>query len=188
MPRPSSMTTTLPNPAPPATAEAHGITWPDALLPAQASVFVSNELIIPTPAAAIWPWLIRAELWPNWYPNSADIHFLSHAGPDLRDRSRFRWRSFGISITSKVREFVPGQRLAWSTQGIGLDAYHAWLLIPIGECATRVVTQETQTGWLARLHQTLMPRRIAKQHQLWLERLSACAQAGQPPHPASPHS
>ena len=34
----------------------------------------------------------------------------------------------------KSPEFVPYQRLAWHTHIFGLDAYHAWLLIPVGDC------------------------------------------------------
>ena len=175
------MTTPLPHPAPSGPAESPGINWPEACLPANTSVFVTNELIIPTPPADIWAWLIRAQLWPTWYSNSADIHFLSHTGPDLRDRSRFRWKTFGLRVTSKVLEFEPGQRLAWDAHGVGLSAYHAWLLTPVGSCATRVLTQETQTGLLARVQKALMPSRLSRKHQLWLEGLSLRAQSGPPP-------
>ncbi len=156
------------------------VRWPEPYLPANTHVFVHNEIVIPCPAAAIWPWLLRAERWPEWYANSADIHFLSHTGPDLRDRSRFRWKTFGMRITSKVLEFEPERRLAWDAHGVGVDAYHGWILTPVGECATHVVTEETQNGWLARLGATVMPNRLKRRHQLWLAGLSARAQSGPP--------
>ena len=162
------------------TSPRSAIQWPAQHLPAQSEVFVSNEIIIPATPEAIWPWLLRAELWPTWYSNAADMHFLSHAGPDLRDRSRFRWKTFGIRVTCKVREFEPGRRLAWDAHGIGVDAYHAWLLTPLADGSTHVLTEETQSGWLARLGKRVAPTRIQTMHQVWLESLSRNAQTGPP--------
>ena len=123
-------------------------------------MFVSNEITIPAAPEVVWAWLLRAELWPTWYANSTDIHLLSHAGPDLRDRSRFRWKTFSAKITSKVLEFEPCTRLAWDAHGIGVSAYHAWLLKPVGRGATHVLTEERQTGWRARMGKMLTPNRM----------------------------
>jgi len=152
------------------------IRWPECYLPGSTAVFVHNEIVIPAPPSAVWRILLRAEEWPIWYPNSADIHFISHTGPDLRDRSRFRWNTFGTRVTSKVLEFEPEQRLAWNAHGIGVDAYHAWLLTPLADGNTHVLTEETQNGWLARLGKLLMPKRMETKHQRWLEELSRQAQ------------
>jgi uncharacterized protein YndB with AHSA1/START domain len=167
MPRPSRMKT--------------DIRWPENFLPANSAVFASNEIVIPAPPEHVWRWLIRAELWPHWYPNSSDIHFLSTSGPDLRARTRFRWNTFGVRITSKVLEFEPCTRLAWEAQGIGLHAYHGWLLTPTPDGGTHVLTQETQHGWLARLGKMFVPRRMENKHQVWLDSLKVRAQAGPPP-------
>ena len=86
-----------------------------------------------------------------------------------------------MRITSKVLQFEPNRRLAWDAQGVGIHAYHAWLLTPVSDGSTHVLTEETQTGWLARLGASLMPNRMSQQHQLWLESLGAKAQAGMPP-------
>jgi uncharacterized protein YndB with AHSA1/START domain len=157
------------------------IRWPERFLPANSAVFASNEIAIAAPPEDVWRWLIRAELWPRWYPKSSDIHFVSTSGPDLRERTRFRWNTFGFRITSKVLEFEPCTRLAWEAEGIGIDAYHAWLLTPTADGGTHVLTQETQHGWVARLGKWLMPHRMENKHQVWLESLKACAQSGPPP-------
>ena len=157
------------------------IRWPEKFLPAKTQVFAHNEIMIPAAPERIWAWLIRAQLWPQWYANSSNIHFLSHTGPDLRDRSRFRWKTFGVRITSKVLEYQPNRRLAWDAQGIGVHAYHAWLLTPVSDGRTHVLTEETQSGWLAKLGAAMLPNRLYAKHQLWLEGLSAKAQAGLPP-------
>ncbi len=165
--RPFSMSTEAQTHAP----SASHIVWPEPYRPERSAIFVHNEIVISAEPAAIWRVLARAEEWPEWYPNSADIHFLSHAGPDLRDRSRFRWKTFGVRITSKVLEFEPERRIAWDAHGIGLRGYHSWLLTPLDGGRTLVVTEETQNGWLARLANSLFPARMERMHQLWLEEL-----------------
>lgn len=164
-----------------ATPQIH---WPAEYLPANTHVFASNEILISAPVEVVWAWLVRAESWPEWYANAKDIHFLSHAGPDLRDRSRFRWKTFGALITSKVMEFEPCSRLAWDAHGIGVQAWQAWVLTPIENAgerrSTHVLTAETQTGWRARLGNAVMPKRMSAMHQLWLEGLCAKAELGMP--------
>ncbi len=158
---------------------APSIVWPSGHAPAETSVHVRNEIVIQAAAATVWAWLVRAESWPAWYANASDMHFISHTGPDLRDRSRFRWKTFGVHVTSKVREFEPCTRLAWDARGMGLSAWHAWLLTPTAE-GTHVLTEETQTGWLARLGSRMFPARMPAQHQVWLEGLRRQAQGGLP--------
>jgi uncharacterized protein YndB with AHSA1/START domain len=127
------------------------------------------------PAPAIWDCLVRAEQWPEWYVNSADVVFLEGDGPRLEMGTRFRWKTFGVTIESKVEEFVPGERIAWSARGFGVDAYHAWVLQPDGD-ACIVLTEETQNGWLATLGKLVMPQRMHRFHQIWLESLEKQAQ------------
>jgi hypothetical protein len=155
---------------------ASPIRWPERYAPETSAVFVHNELLMHATPAAIWRTLLRAEEWPEWYSNARDIHFVSHAGPDLRDRTRFRWDTFGFRITSKVLEFEPERRLAWNAHGIGLEAYRIWQLIPVDPNRTLVITEETQNGWLARLGKRLMPQRLKRTHRLWLQQLNQRAQ------------
>ena len=61
----------------------------------------------------------------------------------------------------------------------GVDAYHAWLLVPEAT-GTRVITEETQHGFLARLQKLFMPWHMKRGHQLWLEKLSEKARSGPP--------
>ena len=158
------------------TLTGNQIRWPDRYRPDHSAVLVHNEIVIAAPVAVIWCLLIRAEEWPAWYTRAADVHFISHAGPDLRDRSRIRWNTFGIRTTSKVLEFEPETRLAWNAHGIGVDAYHAWLLTPLPDGSTHVLTEETQTGWLARVFNRLAPHYMERKHHLWLEQLKHQAQ------------
>jgi uncharacterized protein YndB with AHSA1/START domain len=160
------------------TPHATHIAWPKQYDPGRADVFAHNEVVIPAAAAVVWRILLRAEEWPRWYPNAHDIHFVSHTGPDLRDRSRFRWDAFGFRISSKVLEFEPERLIAWNARAIGVDAYHVWLLTPLSDGSTHVLTEETQTGWLAALGRRFMPEHLARRHRVWLEHLSLRAQQG----------
>ena len=135
------------------------ILWPNHYEPANCPVHVRNELAIAYPPEKVWAWLIRAQLWPTWYPNSANIQFLSGQPPDLALGTKFRWKTFGVTIKSTVLEFAPYERLAWDAHGKGLDAYHAGLIQKTGE-GCNVVTEEIQNGLVARLGKMLRPNRM----------------------------
>ncbi len=153
------------------------ISWPDHYQPQNCAVHVRNELDMAAAPEHVWTWLIRATLWPTWYVNSANVEILDGYGPDLREGTRFRWKTFDVTIISCVREFVPNERIAWDAQAFGIDVYHAWVLQPSAR-GCRVLTEETQHGWLARLSKLLMPNRMYNYHQLWLEGLASKADTG----------
>jgi hypothetical protein len=121
---------------------------------------------------------VRASLWPSWYRNAKDV-VLAGGASKLALGVSFTWRTFGVAIRSAVLEFEPCERIAWNAFGIGVDAYHTWEITPAAAGA-RVLTEETQYGWAARLGSIVFPNRMSKFHQIWLERLSAKAQCGPP--------
>ena len=139
-------------------------------------------MAIAASSETVWAWLIRAQLWPTWYPNSSNIRFLNGKAPDLALGTQFRWKTFGVTVQSTVLEFVPFERLAWDAHGIGLDAYHTWLIRETAH-GCYVIMEETQRGWLARLGKAVRPKRMEQQHQNWLEGLSKKAISGLPPVP-----
>jgi hypothetical protein len=163
-------------------ANSNQILWPAGFDPAICPVHVRNELEISSSPGTVWAWLIRAQLWPTWYPNSANIVFLSGTPPDLALGTRFRWKTFGVTIESTVLEFVPYERLAWDAHGTGLEAYHAWLIQKTTE-GCNVLTEEVQHGSLAQLSNAVRPKRMEQRHQIWLEGLRAKAMAGLQPKP-----
>jgi uncharacterized protein YndB with AHSA1/START domain len=160
--------------------DSPAVRWPDRYSPTIAPIHVRNELEMDASPDAVWAWLIRAHLWPSWYDNASDVRILAGTPPDLSPGATFRWKTFGLRLESTVLEFVPGERIAWNARGIGVDAYHAWVVgkTPRG---SHVLTEETQHGWLARLAARLMPSRMHRFHQLWLEQLRDAARTGLPP-------
>lgn len=69
---------------------------------------MSNEIAIAAPVSAVWGWLIHAAAWPDWYPNSSAVRIESG-----KLWERFTWRTFGVAVRSRVREFVAEERIAW---------------------------------------------------------------------------
>lgn len=155
------------------------IRWPPKYSPDRTKVHVRNQLEMQASSEVVWAWLICAQLWPTWYTNSKRV-VIEGGGPDLRAGSTFRWTTFGVTLDSKVEEFVPGERLAWSARAAGIDAYHAWL-IEKRPSGCYVLTEETQNGWLAWLSNVLRPRNMSEHHQNWLEGLQRKAAEGPPP-------
>ena len=153
------------------------IIWPGRYLPEKMKVHVSNELHIGASPKIVWAWLVRADIWPTWYLNSKDVVVMG--GGTLKLGSSFSWKTFGASLQSKVEEFVPEERLAWSASGFGIEAYHAWLIQPEGN-GCHVLTEEVQNGLVARLSSLLRPHNMKKYHQIWLDALKEKAEGGMP--------
>lgn len=150
------------------------INWPDRYAPENTAVEVGNEIAIGAPPRAVWDVLVRAVDWPRWYPNSRNVR-IADGARDLSRGARFSWKTFGIGVTSTVREFVAPERIAWDGSGLLMDVYHAWLIEP-RPSGCWVLTRETQNGFVPRAQALLAPNRMYKGHQLWLERLKAEAE------------
>jgi uncharacterized protein YndB with AHSA1/START domain len=163
------------------------IHWPARYQPRVCPVHVRNAGVLAAAPDQVWACLIRAPLWPTWYRNSANVRILEPGVSALREGIRFRWRTFGVTITSTVLEFVPQERLAWDARAPGVDAYHAWTLLPAGD-GCHVLTEETQRGWLATLSHRAMPGRMHKYHQVWLEALERQARGNGEPDGSRPCS
>ena len=153
------------------------IDWPEQYAPQATAVHVRNEIAIAAPAQAVWAVLVRATDWPRWYPNARDVR-LADGGSDLTAHAHFTWTTFGVAVSSTVREFVPAARIAWDGHGTLLDVYHAWLIEPRG-VGCWVLTEENQNGLAARAQALFMPKRMWRGHQLWLERLKGEAERGE---------
>ena len=167
------------------------ISWPKRFSPSNCHVAVRNELNITSDPKIVWAWLIRAQLWPTWYPNSANMRFITGQPPDLALGTRFKWKtgffnpdtgkagSFGVTVDCKVQEFLPPERLAYEFGGTGIGGYQAWLVTKT-EKGCRVLTEERQRGFVARFV-SLTSKSMEKQHQLWLRALGDSAAKGLPP-------
>jgi len=130
---------------------------------------------MPLPPEKVWPWLVRASQWAECCPGISWVR-IEGGGTDLEPGAKFRWRISAATLDSEVKEFAEPERLAWSARATGIDAYHAWLIErrPDG---CRVLTEETQNGWVARLNNLLRPNSVGEIHDAWLRGLLAKARA-----------
>jgi Polyketide cyclase / dehydrase and lipid transport len=151
------------------------IIWPPGFAPGECPIHVVNRIDVAASPAKVWPHLVRAGDWPNFYANASNVA-IDGGGDDLHQNARFRWRTFGVGLDTQVREWVPNARIAWLATAFGIRAYHAWLIVPTdGGCT--VVTEETQHGLLARAGKLIFPNRMHRWHQIWLEGLKARSEA-----------
>ncbi len=160
------------------------VLWPEDSRPDGAVIHVVNVVDAEVTPEAVWPWLVRAARWSEWYANCRDLRFEGDAGPDLHLGDAFVWRTFGVRVRTVVTEIVPHERLAWSGRGLGATGYHAWV---IERCVAgaRITTEETQRGLLPRLGRPLLRRGLLRWHQRWLEGLVRVARLGPPEDVAS---
>ncbi len=164
--------------------------WPSGLKPESVAVYARNEIEIAAAPERVWRWLVGGERWPQWYGNCTSFRYIDErgapgeedirGGPDLTADRSFEWRTFGARVRSVVLVFDPCRELGWDARATGLYAYHGWMLEPAG-AGCRVITEETQRGWLPMLARWYLRRMLVRGHQGWLEDLRRVAESGEPP-------
>ncbi len=142
--------------------------WPNGLAPTQAPVSAYNEFVVPAGPEQVWQRLIHATAWPQWYANSKRV-VLDGGGTELGAGTVFHWTTFGVRATCQVVVFKPGLELAWAGRAVASTGYHRWLLQPLADGRTRVVTEETQRGLVPSLGARWLRRGLLHWHQRWLE-------------------
>ncbi len=148
--------------------QAHPRPWPPGFDPQRNPVFSYNEILIPQAAPAqVFHLLTAARAWPEFYPNASDVEL---PGLHLESGTHFRWRTFATRQRSQVLLFVENAALGWTAESPGTHAFHRWLLAAEGD-GTRLVTEECQHGWAARLDYWVMNPSLHAAHQLWLEQI-----------------
>jgi hypothetical protein len=76
-----------------------------------------------------------------------------------------------------VFEYVPESRIGWISYGASsvwgpvCDAYHTWLLTPIGAKKCHVIFEKVATGLAAQHTRGVYPEILHLSHQQWLGRL-----------------
>ena len=104
-----------------------------------------EEILIHAPIEKVWAVLSGIERWPEWQKGVTTAHLEA----PLAVGTVFRWKSGGLNIRSAIEELQPGESIGW-------QVIHGWSLRTEGE-GTRVVTEESMDGWLARLLKLFTP-------------------------------
>lgn len=149
--------------------------WPDDLHPGVCPVHIVNTIEVAATPAQVWPWLVRAALWPTWYPHVRDLEFTA-GGPDLGPGARFSWTLLRVvRLHTVVHLWRPPTLLGWRGVGTGgAEGCQLWRLEPRGERCV-VHTEEVQRGAAPRLLAPVIQRVARASHQRWLVGLAALA-------------
>jgi hypothetical protein len=107
-------------------------------------VSASAETFIQASLERVWNIQSNISEWKNW---NSDIESMNVDG-EVGIGTIFRWKTGGITIESKISEFVPEQRIAWEGRTFGINAYHIWEFSE-GKTGVHVYTQERFTGIFA---------------------------------------
>lgn len=151
--------------------------WPADFNPRQAPVYVRNEIRTALAPEQLWPALITATDWPQWYPGARRVSIVG-GGTALTATARFTWTTLRVRVKTQVTEFEPARRLAWSGTGPAAAGYHRWILTPTADGGCQVVTEEVQTGLLPRLTAGRLRRSLLANHQRWIEGLVKVSATG----------
>jgi len=143
--------------------------WPAGFEPRTAPVYARNEIRTGLTAEQLWPALVTATRWPQWYPHARRVS-ITGGGEALTASSRFSWTTLRVRVRTQVTEFEPARRLAWTGSGPGGSGYHRWIFTPATD-GCLVVTEEVQIGLLPRLAAGRLHRTLQANHQRWLEEL-----------------
>ncbi len=158
------------------TEDSLTINWPQNYIPEKSSFYVHNEIIIDAPPYVVWELLIDAESWPQWYKGASGVDIINPADTVLKETSAFTWKTMGLTFTSTIKEFQPYTRLSWESVRSSIQGYHAWLIIPTpGGC--KLITDESQKGWLTFFEKIFQPNKLRKLHDKWLGAIKNKAEA-----------
>jgi uncharacterized protein YndB with AHSA1/START domain len=147
------------------------INWPAKFKPSYYPIYIHNQIDINASPDKVWFWLTNATTWHEWYFNAADVKIFNQPQSNfLLAGTKFNWKTCNVYLDTQVKEFVPNERLSWLAKGKGVSAYHAWLIIPTKN-GCKVITDESQRGWICRFGARHQPNNIYENHQIWLEGL-----------------
>ena len=144
--------------------------WPAEYEPAKSKFFVRNEIEISADPQVIWDVLVQAEAWAAWYKGAKNVEVSTSGQGELTTNGVFTWKTMGLNFESTIREFEPPYRLSWESRKKSIQGYHAWLIIPTATGA-KVITEESQNGWLTFFEKTFQGKKLRRLHDVWLAEL-----------------
>lgn len=131
----------------------------------------SRSIQVAAPPEVVWDVLTGFADWPKWNP---DVKSMSFDGP-LEPGSTFRWKSGPGTIVSTLEEVDPPRRVRWRGRTMSIAALHEYRLEP-RDGGTRVETEETFSGLLARLMRGSLQKTLDRALEQGLEQLKAEAE------------
>jgi hypothetical protein len=132
----------------------------------QAPVTSKHGIDIDAPPEVVWGVLTDFGRWPEWNP---DVKSMSFAGP-LAPGSEFRWKAGPGTIVSTLEQVEAPRFVRWRGRTMSIKAIHEWRL-ESHDGGTRVETEESFSGTLARLLRGTLQKTLDKSLDEGLEHL-----------------
>ncbi len=146
------------------------INWPSEYEPGKSRFYVHNEIEINAKSEVIWKYLVDALMWPSWYKGAKNVSFTNPGEAVLNANSVFHWKTMGLKFQSAIKQFEPNRLLAWESKNKSIRGFHVWLIVPT-ENGCKVITDESQNGWLTFFEKTFQRKKLKKLHDIWLTEL-----------------
>lgn len=148
--------------------ETNVVIWPEEFHPDNTNFYVYNDITINAPAEVVWQILIEATEWHEYYDGAQKPVVIEGGSQNvLSEGVTFEFKTMGINFEPTITEFVPNERLAWTIDRRRLKAWHAWVILPTDE-GVKLVTAETQNGFLTTMQKWFQPNKLLNLHELWL--------------------
>ncbi len=155
--------------------DSEKIKWPAAYEPSKSKFYVHNEIEINAKPEIVWQFLIDANSWENWYKGAKNVVLMNPADTILHSNSIFQWQTMGLKFESTIKEYEPNKLLAWESKKKSIQGYHVWLIVPTAK-GCKVITDESQNGWLTFFEKTFQGKKLKKLHDVWLAELKKKAE------------
>lgn len=159
-------------------AQRSSIVWPANYEPAKSKFFVQNDIEIKASPATVWAVLIDANRWQSYYKGAKNVVLRDPSHQFLQGNSIFDWETMGLKFESTIREYIPNNYLAWESQKKSIQGYHVWLIVPTPN-GCKLITEESQNGWLTFFEKTFQGKKLQKLHDVWLLEIKKQAESKQ---------
>jgi uncharacterized protein YndB with AHSA1/START domain len=146
------------------------IQWPSEYEPSKSRFYVHNEIEINASPEVVWGILVDALKWELWYEGAKNVSYTDSLDTVLDASSVFQWQTMGLKFESAIKQFETNRLLAWESKKKSISGFHVWLIIPT-EKGCKVITDESQNGWLTFFEKTFQGKKLHRLHDVWLEAL-----------------
>jgi len=152
------------------------VIWPNEFNPEKSKWYVYNEIEINAKPEIVLDILIDAKKWHTYYKGlESPVQFYDSNATTLRNGLVFKMHTMGLHLEPVMKEFVPNERMAWEVRRKNLKAYHAWVIVPTAT-GCRLITPESQNGFLTFLQRVFQPNKLMKLHDIWLRSIKEQAE------------
>ena len=143
------------------------INWPLGYEPSKSKFYVHNEIVINASPEKVWGFLIDALKWQSWYKGAKNVAFSIQTDTVLNANSVFNWETMRLKFESTIKQFELNRLLAWESKKKSIQGFHVWLIVPTDN-GCKVITDESQNGWLTFFEKTFQGKKLKKLHDVWL--------------------